>query len=467
MPEPEPSTEQPATEGANQQPQPRETETATQPTLSVVGIGASAGGLAALRTFFAELPADTGMTFVVIMHLSPEYESSLPNLLQPYTAMPVAQVTEHVEMEPDHVYVIPPAKRLLVTEGHLDLADFDMPPGRRLQIDTFFRSLAAHHGDGAAIILSGGGSDGSVGIQSIKEGGGLILVQDPAEAEFDSMPRSAIATGLADLVAPVAELATQLVSAKRTRAALELPSDPTNLSNAAEQLLVQILTQLRLRTGHDFSGYKRGTILRRIGRRMQLVQAPTLGDYIQRLRQSDEEAELLYRDLLIHVTEFFRDREAWETLGREIIPQLFAGKGRDDHVRVWTVGCATGEEAYGLGMLLLEHAGTLNFPPHIQIFASDLGRTALDFAREGAYPEAIAANVSEARLARFFEQDNSHYRVRNELRELVLFTPHNLLQDPPFSKLDLIICRNLLIYLQRPIQERVYESFHYALRPDG
>ncbi|MEZ4618800.1 MAG: CheR family methyltransferase [Caldilineaceae bacterium] len=420
-----------------------------------------------LRTFFAELPDDTGMTFVVIMHLSPEYESTLPSLLQPYTTMPVAQVTAYVEMEPNHVYVIPPAKRLLVTEGHLDLADFEMPRGRRLQIDTFFRSLAEHHGDGAAIILSGGGSDGAVGIQSIKEGGGLILVQDPAEAEFDSMPRSAIATGLVDLVAPVAELVAQLVAAKRTRAALELPSDPAQLTNASEQILIQILTQLRLRTGHDFAGYKRGTILRRIGRRMQLVQASTLGDYIQRLRQSDEEADLLYRDLLIHVTEFFRDREAWETLKQEVIPQIFAGKGRDDHVRVWTVGCATGEEAYGLGILLLEHAATLPHPPHIQIFASDLGRTALDFAREGTYPEAIAANVSEERLTRFFEQDNSHYRVRNELRELVLFTPHNLLQDPPFSKLDLIICRNLLIYLQRPIQERVYESFHYALRPDG
>ncbi|MEZ4866448.1 MAG: CheR family methyltransferase [Caldilineaceae bacterium] len=435
--------------------------------LSVVGIGASAGGLAALRALFSALPADSGMTFVVIMHLSPEYESNLPSLLQPYTHMPVTQVTEHVEMEPNHVYVIPPAKRLVVTAGHLDLADFAMSPGHRLQIDTFFRSLATHHSDGAAIILSGGGSDGAVGIQSIKEGGGLILVQDPAEAEFDSMPRSAIATGLVDVVAPVAELAAQLVAAKRTRAALELPSNPNDLSNAAEQLLIQILTQLRLRTGHDFSGYKRGTILRRISRRMQLVQAPTLGDYIQRLRQSDEEAELLYRDLLIHVTEFFRDREAWETLEREIIPQLFVGKGRDDHVRVWTVGCATGEEAYGLGILLLEYAATLNFPPHIQVFASDLGRLALDFAREGAYPEAIAANVSEARLARFFEQSNSHYRVRNELRDLVLFTPHNLLQDPPFSRLDLIICRNLLIYLQRPIQERVYESFHYALRPDG
>ncbi|MCB0128389.1 MAG: hypothetical protein KDE58_39250, partial [Caldilineaceae bacterium] len=296
------------------------------PPLSVVALGASAGGLAALQAFFDAMPADTGMTFVVVTHLSPNHESMLPELLQSHTTMPVQQVTERVVMQPDQVYVIPPVKRLAVTAGQLDPMDYAMPRGRRLQIDLFFRSLAEQHGDGAAVILSGSGSDGAVGIQSIKEGGGLILVQDPAEAEFDSMPRSAIATGLVDLVAPVAELVAQLVAAKRTRAALELPSDPAQLTNASEQILIQILTQLRLRTGHDFAGYKRGTILRRIGRRMQLVQASTLGDYIQRLRQSDEEADLLYRDLLIHVTEFFRDREAWETLGREIIPQLFAGK---------------------------------------------------------------------------------------------------------------------------------------------
>ncbi|MBI1296716.1 PAS domain S-box protein [bacterium] len=441
----------------------------TQIPLSVVGIGASAGGLAALRIFITSLPDNTGLTFVVIVHLSPEHESVLAQLLQPYTKMPVMQVTQPIEMQPNHVYVIPPAKRLLVTEGKLELAEFDMPRGKRLQIDVFFRSLAEHHGDGAAVILSGAGSDGAVGIQSIKEGGGLILVQDPLEAEYSGMPQSAIATGLVDLVAPVAELATKLVAAKRSGALLELPLDPEQLSTAAEESVTKILTHLHVRTGHDFGGYKRSTILRRIARRMGLVQVSTLSSYLHRLRQDGEEAAALYRDLLIHVTEFFRDPEAWEALAEQVIPGIFAGKGPDDQIRVWTVGCATGEEAYGIAMLLIEHATGLTHPPRIQVFASDLGDLALDFARKGIYPEAIAASVTPPRLERFFVEDNSHYRVRDELRQVVLFTPHNLLQDPPFSKLSLILCRNLLIYLQRDLQERVFESFHYALHhePDG
>ncbi|MCB0073093.1 MAG: PAS domain-containing protein, partial [Caldilineaceae bacterium] len=435
--------------------------------LSVVGLGASAGGLTALRAFFSALPSDTGMTFVVVVHLLPEHESMLAELLEPYTGMPVMQVTERVKMQPNHIYVIPPAKRLLVNEGSLELADFDMPPGKRLQIDTFFRSLAQHHGDGGAIILSGTGSDGAVGIQSIKERGGLVLVQDPAEAEFSDMPKSAINTGLVDIVAPVAELAEQLVAAKRTRAGLEVPTDPDELNATAGQTLFQILAHLRVRRGHDFTAYKRGTVLRRIARRMQLCNVQTLTGYLQRLRDDGDEADALYRDLLIHVTEFFRDPEAWQELERTVIPHLFEGKGSGDHLRVWTVGCATGEEAYSIGILLLEYAATLPQPPHIQIFASDLGELALEHARIGVYPQAIATTVSEERLARFFTEDKNHYHVRDSLREVVLFTPHNLLQDPPFSHLDLVLCRNLLIYLQRDVQERIFESFHYALRPDG
>ncbi|MCB0108813.1 MAG: hypothetical protein KDE53_22990 [Caldilineaceae bacterium] len=440
---------------------------AVAPRLSVVGLGASAGGLAPLRIFLSALPADTGLTFVVVTHLSPEHESILPELLQPHTEMPVRQVTGRAVMEPNHVYVIPPGKRLLVMQNFLELAEFAMPRGQRLQIDVSFRSLAEHHGDGGAVILSGTGSDGAVGIQSIKEKGGLILVQDPTEAEYDGMPRSAIATGLVDIVAPVAELATQLVAAKRTGATLDLPADPTDLSKAGEETLLQILTHLRVRTDHDFTGYKRATVLRRIGRRMQVTQLSALTAYLHRLRHDPEEADILSRDLLIHVTEFFRDPAAWEVLAQKVIPHLFTGKGREESVRVWTVGCATGEEAYGIAMLLLEHAATLRQPPQIQIFASDLGELALDFARRGVYPAAIATNVSPERLERFFVQENSHYRVRDELRERVLFTGHNLLQDPPFSKLDLVLCRNLLIYLQRPLQERVFETFHYALRPEG
>ena len=336
-----------------------------------------------------------------------------------------------------------------------------------MQIDSFFRSLAEEHGDGGAIILSGSGSDGAVGIQAIKEKGGLLLVQSPAEAEYDGMPRSAIATGLVDIVGTVAELATQLVAAKQLRLTVELPRDGEPLSAVTEEALHQILTQLRLRTGHDFSGYKRATLLRRLARRMQLTQSTTLTAYLQRLRQDTDEADALFRDLLINVTEFFRDRDAWSALETMVIPQLFAGKGKDDSVRVWAVGCATGEEAYSLAMLLLEYANSLATPPAIQIFASDLGKSALDFARAGYYPEAIAVDLNAERLARFFIQENSHYRVRPEIRDTILFTQHNLLQDPPFSKLDLIICRNLLIYIQRELQEKVFETFSYALRPGG
>lgn len=435
--------------------------------LTIIGIGASAGGLTALRNLFRALPDQSGLTFVVVVHLSPEHESVLAELLQPYTTMPVSQVTDRVQMAPDHVYVIPPAKSLIVKDSSLELKELSTIRGRHMQIDNFFRSLAEEHGDGAAIILSGSGSDGAVGIHAIKGRGGLLLVQQPEEAEYDSMPRSAIATGLIDIVAPVAELAKQLVAAKQTRPIVPLPADGEIIPEAAEQTLTQILNQLQVRTGQDFSGYKRPTLLRRLARRMQLTQSTTLSAYLQRLYQQSDEADALFRDLLINVTEFFRDAEAWTTLTTRVIPDLFAGKGRNDTVRVWTVGCATGEEAYTLAMLFLEYASELIAPPTIQIFASDLGKHALDFARDGCYPEAIAADVSAQRLERFFIKDDSHYRVRRELREPILFTQHNLLQDPPFSRLDLIICRNLLIYLQRDLQDKIFETFHYALRPQG
>jgi two-component system CheB/CheR fusion protein len=442
------------------------TNTAGAP-LSVVGLGASAGGLAALNAFFDAIPDDTGMTFVVVTHLSPDHESIMAELLQAHTAMPVSQVGGLVKMEPNQVYVIPPGKRLVVTEGHLDLADFAMPRGRRLQIDTFFRTLAEEHGDGAAIILSGTGSDGAVGIQQVKEGGGLILAQDPAEAEFNAMPQSAIATGLVDIIAPVAELAAQLVAAKQTRAQLDLPADPEELSPAAQETFAQILDYLDQQTGHDFAGYRRGPLLQRIGRRMQLAGVQTLSGYLQRLRGDAAEVDALYHDLVIHLTEFFRDGPAWTALADQVIPGLFAGKGRGDTVRVWTVGCAHGEEAYSIAILLLEHAATLRHPPQIQVFASDLGKPALDFARQGVYPEAIAANLSEERLTRFFAHENNHYRVRQPLRDRVLFAGHNLLQDPAFNRLDLIICRNVLVYLQRAVQEQLYAAFHYALEQAG
>lgn len=435
--------------------------------LSVVGIGASAGGLAALRGFFAALPPDSGITFVVVVHLSAEHESRLAELLQSATAMPVTQVTTRVQMVPNHVYVIPPGKRLFVRDDTLDLAELEMPQGPRMQIDLFFRSLAEVRGEGAAIILSGSGSDGTVGIQAIKEQGGLILVQSPAEAEYDSMPRSALATGLVDVVGPVAELAQQLVAAQQVRTTFALPEAVDHLSAVGEDTLAQILVEVHQRTGNDFQSYKRSTMLRRIGRRMQLTHQRALTGYLDYLRREPEEAHRLVRELVIHVTQFFRDPDAWETLARTVIPQLFVNKGSQDSVRVWTAGCATGEESYTLAMLLLEHAAEQNFRGKIQIFASDLSEEAIAYARAGYYPAAIAADVSEERLARFFSANDSYYRLRDEVRNIILFAQHNLLQDPPFSKLDLLVCRNVLIYFQRDLQERICDFFYNALQPNG
>ncbi|MBX2998884.1 MAG: PAS domain-containing protein [Caldilineaceae bacterium] len=435
--------------------------------LSVVGIGASAGGLSALKALFAEIPDDTGMVYVVIVHLSPDHESMLADLLQPQTRMPVTQVTQRVQMQPDHVYIIPPGKRLVARDGHLDLADFSEPRGQRMPIDLFFRTLAEEHGDGAAIILSGTGSDGAVGIKAIKEGGGLLLVQDPDEAEYDGMPRSAIATGLVDIVATAGQLARELSSIKGRHATASTFVDPDTPNYDDTNLLLRILAHVRLRTGHDLSRYKRATLLRRIGRRMQIAHIDTLGAYLARIHQDEGECEALFRDLLIGVTEFFREPPSFQALQETVIPQIFSHKRAGDTVRVWSAGCASGEEAYSLAILLIEQAAQVDHTPEIQIFATDLGEGFLTYAREGVYPESIAADVSEERLKRFFIKEGHHYRVRSEVRERVLFAPHNLLQDPPFSRLDLISCRNVLIYFQRELQEKLFDIFHYALLPNG
>lgn len=449
---------------------PQEVPGSELPKLTVIGIGTSVGALPALRSFLGAFPAHTGLTFVVIAQLAAEQLTMLVEQLQPAVAMPIVQVTARVQMQPDHVYVIPPAKPLLVTDSSLDLAEFREASGvpvRITPIDTSFRSLAEHHGDGAVVILSGSGSDGAVGMQAFKEKGGLLLVQSPDEATDDTMPRSAIATGMADVIAPVAELAATIVAANQVRARLQLPAAGEALSTTAQQPLRQILTQLHIRTGHDFSSYQQDALLRRIARRMQLTQLTTLPAYQYRLRHDKTEADALVRDLLLKVTAFFRDREEWTTLETTIIPRLFAGKGRHETLRVWIVGCATGEEAYTLAMLLLEYAATLVAPPTIQIFASDSSQAALAFAREGCYPEAIAADLTEARLLRFFTKENSHYRVHPELQEAILFTQHDLLQDPPFSRLDLLVCRKLMRYLQRERQEKLFHTFYYALHPGG
>jgi two-component system, chemotaxis family, CheB/CheR fusion protein len=436
--------------------------------LPVVGIGASAGGLGALRELLKHLPSDSGLAFVVVVHLSPEHESHLADLLQPHTRMPVQQISQTVPMEPDHVYVIPPGANLSAIDTHLRLTELEEQRRKRAPIDHFFRTLSeAHHETAVGVVLTGTGSDGTVGLKLIREKGGLTIVQDPQEAEYDGMPQSAIASGIVDLILPLAEMPAHIIRFATTQPDLEVPDDDRDVDHENRQLVLKILAQVRARTGHDFSRYKATTIMRRIRRRMQMHHVEELHEYLALIRDSRDEAKHLFDDLLINVTNFFRDRETFDELESEILPRLFEGKGPGDRVRVWSVGCATGEEAYSLAILLLEQAAKMEDPPDVQVFASDIHEPSLQKARDGIYPETIETDVPADRLRRFFAKENNHFRVRREVREVVVFAPHNLMKDPPFSHVHLITCRNVLIYLQRDVQKDILALFHYALNPDG
>ena len=427
----------------------------------IVGVGASAGGVQALQALFGALPDHTGAAFVVVVHLDPQHQSDLPNILAARTKMPVIQVDRTKTLQADHVYVISPNHRLHLDDHTISALPFDEPHGQRAPIDLFFRSLAGH-GEGFAVVLSGGGSDGTLGVREVKATGGFVLVQDPSEAEFPSMPHSAIATGIADLVLPVREIAMRLAELIRGEGTPAI--DDTRID---DKLLRRILAQVRARTGHDFSKYKRATMLRRIARRLQVNKIDDFVTYIELLRDSEGEAQALMADLLISVTTFFRDRDVFEAVATRVLPPIFESRSQTNSVRAWVAGCATGEEAYSIAMLLLEEASRHDERPPIQVFASDLDNRALSIGREGVYPAAIEADVNEERLRRFFIRDKDVYRVRPELRDTVLFASHDLLKDPPFSRIDLISCRNLLIYLDRESQEQVCSTLHYALNPGG
>ncbi len=429
----------------------------------IVAIGASAGGIHALQSFFSALPEHTGAAFVVVVHLDPEHRSEMPAIIAARTRMPVVQIGTRDRLQADHVYVIPPDRRVELVDHEVSAAAFDEPRGQRSPIDLFFRSLAERLGDGFAIILSGAGSDGAIGVRAVKEAGGIILVQEPNEAEYSSMPRSAISTGVADFVMPARDLAKRLIDLIRIKETVTTP----DIRNFDEALLRRIIAHLRVHTGHDFSKYKRSTVVRRIARRIQVTRADDLQGYYDVLRDNPEEAEALLADLLISVTTFFRDTEAFEKIAREVIPELFKATDLDDTIRIWVSGCATGEEAFSFAILLLEEAGRHQVRPPIQVFGSDLDARALAAAREGRFPLAIETDVSEERLRRFFTREGDHYRVRQEVRDVVLFAVHDLLKDPPFSHIDLISCRNVLIYLDRELQEQVCSTFHYALNPGG
>jgi two-component system CheB/CheR fusion protein len=438
---------------------------------TVVGIGASAGGVDALRAFFAALPPDLGVAYVVVVHLAPDYESELARILGRSTRMSVVEVSDHQELElkANCVYVIAPGRKLVATATTVAAVSFDDERERRTAIDVFFRSLAATHGDGFAVVLSGGGSDGSLGARAIKEAGGMVLVQDPTEAAHEAMPRAAIAAQIADVIAPVGELAERLVQLVRhgrsSAPLIDEARGPTPETD--EAVLRRILELVRARTGHDFTRYKRPTILRRVARRIQLNHRADLEQYLELLRENPDEIHALFDDLLITVTTFFRDPAAWDALRLNVVVPLVQSKQGDDSIRVWVPACATGEEAYSLAMLFREEIAQRNLACELVIFGSDVDQGALATARDGVYPAAIAADVSDARLARFFRSDGDHYRISNETRDSVVFAVHSVLRDPPFSKLDLISCRNLLIYLDRELQQQLQNVFRYGLSDDG
>ncbi|WLG49548.1 CheR family methyltransferase [Pseudomonas sp. FP1742] len=449
----------------------------------VVGIGASAGGLQSIKLFFENMPQDNGMAFVIILHLSPDHQSVADKIIQESTRMPVLQVTETVPIEKNRVYVIPPARRLLMNGNNLEVVENDPQLGRHASIDLFFRDLAQVHRERAfCLVLSGSGSDGAVGLSRIKEQGGITLAQVPEDAEFDGMPRAAIETGMVDLVLPVVEMPQKLLDLWHNSREISLPAanDPELQSFAsvserdaalAEQMLHDILILLRTGTGHDFKHYKRATVLRRIERRMQVTAQPDLGAYYRYLLSNPEETKSLLGDMLIGVTNFFRDREAFEALERDVIPQLVSAavsaQPEKEEIRVWSAGCSTGEEAYSLAMLVSDQLQQEASKASLQVFATDIDERAISFGRAGLYPQAIVTDVPPTRLRHYFIKEDEHYRIRKEIREKVLFAKHSLLSDPPFSQIDLIVCRNLLIYLDREVQREILQMFHFALRPGG
>ncbi|CAN5849495.1 hypothetical protein BH23DEI1_BH23DEI1_20250 [soil metagenome] len=434
---------------------------------AVVAIGASAGGLGALRQLLGGMPGDAGLAVVVVVHLSPDHESHLVHLLQPLSTMPVRQISETTTLERDHVYVIPPGANVSSVDSHLRLSKLEHDRRDRAPIDHFFRTLSqTHDGHSIGVVLTGTGSDGALGLRRIKERGGLTIAQDPSEAEYDGMPQAAISTGMVDLILTLDAIPNAIASYVATEP--QIVGDDGDGDTATKEATLQALFALiRSRTGRDFSRYKRSTLLRRIARRMQIHRSERLEEYLDYLRRHPAEVEALADECLVSVTEFFRDAAVFAELERSVVPKLFEGKGSEDSVRVWSVGCSTGEEAYSVAILLLEHAATLDEPPAVQVFATDLHEPSLRRAREGTYPETIESIVPQERLRRYFTKERGAYRIRKEVRDAIVFTSHNVLSDAPFSRLDLLLCRNLLIYLDRGVQRDVVNLFLYALLPRG
>ena len=431
----------------------------------IVGIGASAGGLEALQKLLTALPSNTGFPFIIIQHLSPDYKSLLSEILGKYTDMPVVQVEDGVEVKPNCVYVIQPGKNMCISDGKL-LLSAQKEKELNLPIDMFFRSLAAEAGAGAiAVILSGTGSDGTNGIKDIKENDGLIIVQDLESSKFDGMPRSAMRTGLVDAQLSPEEMALEIrhISESANVEKAPQPEEP----QIDDGLMKKVYLILKKVSNVNFTHYKNTTILRRIERRMMLTHKETLSDYVDYLYESPEEVRTLSKEVLIGVTNFFRDPEFFQCLKEKAINEILLRSNYDDPVRIWVAGCSTGEEAYSIAMLFSEVMESMKIKRDIKIFATDLDAEAITTAGKGVYGDSIVDSVSAARLSRFFTRRNNTYTVNREIRKMIVFSPHNVFQDPPFGRLDLISCRNMLIYFQSVLQNDLFAIFHASLKDGG
>lgn len=428
----------------------------------ILGVGASAGGLEAFQTLLESLRTNDKFALVLVQHLDPEHESMLPELLSRRTRLPVKPIEDGMKVEAGHIYLIPPAFALTIEGDILRLSEFDTPRGLRRPIDRFFESLAEAQGPNAAgLILSGTGSDGAQGVRAIKEGGGLVFVQEPQDAKYDGMPRAALATGAVDMSLPTSDMISVL---------RDFHTRVTGITPAVEsdaEFIEKVTRNLRFRTGHDFSGYKSGTLLRRITLRMSVLGLDQPSAYLRHLISDESEADKLFRDLLINVTSFFRDRPSFEALRARIVPQLLEDKKDGDEVRVWVPGCSSGQEAYTLAMILADEMHRLDCKARLSVFGTDIDEEALAEARTGRYPNTIATEVPGELLDRWFTATRDGYEVRPELRDAVRFSSQNLLKDPPFSRIDLITCRNVLIYFDSKLQDTALRVFHYALRPGG
>ncbi|HEX3001208.1 MAG TPA: chemotaxis protein CheB, partial [Methanoregula sp.] len=435
----------------------------------IIGIGASAGGLEAIEQFLSKVPRNTSMAFVVIQHLDPDYKGIMPEILQRSTPLRVVQVTDRTKIVGNHVYVIPPNKDMSILHGVLHLLEPKEPRGLRLPIDFFLSSLAADQKEKSiGVILSGMGSDGTAGLRAIHEAGGLTLVQDPATAAFDGMPKSAIEAQLADIVTPPSDMPDKIAGFVRLTPHIGIP-EPV-IEQKSKTALEKIVILLRAQTGHDFSQYKKSTMYRRIERRMGIHQIDRIQTYVRYLQENPRELDLLFKELLIGVTSFFRDPVVWEKLKETILPDLIEKCSDGRTLRAWVAGCSTGEEAYSLAIVIREAMEQVkpNARITLQIYATDLDKDAIDRARSGVFPPNIVADVSSERLSRYFtKEDNGGYRIAKEIREAVVFAPQNLIMDPPFTKLDILSCRNLLIYLEPELQKKLIPLFHYALNPGG